>query len=82
MRNKLSFANMAFLMLLVGKIGHIGTLGGIPWPIVFIPLLLDVLLDYAITVGLYDYPVAWVQMKIKLWQIKRIANREKTNKNG
>lgn len=74
MRNKLSFANMLFLMLLVGKIGELGRLGAIPWLLVILPLGLDVLLDYmtrAMVIDrLIDHVIAW----IKIRQLKKIAN--------
>ena len=77
MRNKLTFSNMAFLMLLVGKIGHLGTLGGLHWLIVFIPLLCDILLDFFFAMGYYDRAIGWAVAWIKIRKLKKIANNIK-----
>jgi hypothetical protein len=79
MRNKLSFCNMAFLMLLIGKIGHIGTLDAIGWVIVFIPFLLDLLLDFVTEMGYIRQAIGWYNMKKKVKELNNIANREKKN---
>lgn len=81
MRNKLTFSNMAFLMLLVGKIGHLGTLGGLSWLIVFIPLALDVFFDFTARMGYLDQAIGWINMKKKIRDLNNIAN-DKTGSNG
>jgi len=46
MRNNITLLSAIFAMLFVGKIGNIGTLGSITWVWVFVPLLLDLVVDF------------------------------------
>lgn len=46
MRNNITLLSAIFAMLFVGKIGNIGTLGSIAWGWVFLPLLLDLVVDF------------------------------------
>lgn len=46
MRNNITLLSAIFAMLFVGKIGNIGTLGSTSWVWVFVPLLLDLVVDF------------------------------------
>lgn len=76
MHNKLSFINSFFVLLLVGKIGNLGTLGAVPWLLVFTPLVLDLGFDFMLQMGYIDNLLFKLKSKIKIIQIKRIVNRK------
>lgn len=76
MNNRLSFMNSIFVLMLVGKIGHIGTLAAVPWLCMFIPLVLDILLDFLTKMGYVDAAIGRLIIWLKVRKIRKIANRE------
>lgn len=72
MHNKLSFMNSFFVLLFIGKVGHIGTLGAIPWLLVFTPLVLDLGLDFIIKLGYVDTVIVRLRVWLKVRELKRI----------
>lgn len=81
MHNKLSFMNAIFVLLFIGKMGHIGTLGAIAWVLVFIPLVLDLLLDFLIKLGYVDSLIGRLNLWLKTRALIRIANKIKKQRN-
>lgn len=78
MHNKISFLNIFCVLFLIGKIGHLGTLGGLPWAIVFLPLVLDLILDFLLKLGYVDRGIIRLRLWLKIQKIKNISKR--TNK--
>lgn len=67
---------MLFLMLLVGKIGHIGTLGAVPWILVLLPLVLDLIMDFLVKLGYMDTAIIKLRVWLKVREMKRIVDRQ------
>lgn len=82
MNNRLSFMNSFFVLLLIGKIGHIGTLGAVSWAWVFLPLLLDLIMDFLTKMGYVDAAIARLIVRLKVREVQKIANRLKDKDNG
>lgn len=80
MRNKVSFFNLWFLLLFLGKVGGIGKLGTIGWWLVFTPLLLDLLLDFINKLGYIDKAINYIRTKIMMKKLQDIVDREKSAK--
>lgn len=79
MRNNLTVTSAMFVLLFVGKIGNIGTLGSLSWLVVFAPFLVDAVWDFVARMGYYDRLLA----KVKIWELKnRLENKSKKIKNN
>lgn len=76
MRNRLSFLNALFLMLAVGKLGHIGTLGNITWLAIWIPFIFDVIVDFLIAVGYVDAVILKLRALLIRKKISKIAKEQ------
>ena len=70
MGNKLTFCNAMFIAFLFGKLGHIGAFAAMPWVVIFIPLMGDVILDTLNRLGLIRNTIN----RIDLWNMKRRLN--------
>lgn len=74
---------MIFALLLVGKIGNVGTLGNISWLWVALLMALDTAMDFTIAMGYQDYFVQMAIFKVKSRKMDRVvksvaANLKKT----
>lgn len=82
MHNKLSFLNSFCVSLFIGKVGHLGTLGAVAWPLVFLPLVLDLLLDFLLKLGYVDRAIGRLNLFVKTRALIRIAKKIKDDDHG
>lgn len=81
MKNQITIANLAFLLLLICKVGHIGTLDQIPeWKIICL-LAVDPIINFAYDFsrqhGWWNRAVARAVMAVHRLEIRRAGKRAK-----
>lgn len=77
MRNKLTFFSLLFLILFVGKVGSLGTLGRVNWIWVILPLVADFFVDFLVSVGWQSQALSWLISRYKNREVIRVAKRLK-----